>query len=88
MLMENGLDSRLAYHISTLFIRAPIPVYQKELMFPCCQNKCLQPGEKESPVDSPARVTEKQEKQEDDIEESKEPVIVAVEDVEGQVERD
>lgn len=45
MLMDNGLDERLAYHISTLFIRAPIPVYQKELMFPCCQKKCL---EKES----------------------------------------
>ena len=59
MLMENGLDARLAYHISTLFIRAPIPVYQKELMFPCCQNKCLQPGERESPVGSPAKVAEK-----------------------------
>ena len=48
MLLENGLDKRLAYHVSTLFIRSPIPVYQKELMFPCCQNKCLQTGEKEN----------------------------------------
>ena len=36
MLLENGLDDRLAFHISSLFIRAPVPVYEKELMFPCC----------------------------------------------------
>ena len=39
MLLDNGLDQRLAYHISSLFIRAPIPVYEKELMFPCCERK-------------------------------------------------
>ena len=36
MLLENGLDDRLAFHISSLFIRAPVPVYEKELVFPCC----------------------------------------------------
>ena len=36
MLLENGLDDRLAFHISSLFIRAPVPVYEKELMFPSC----------------------------------------------------
>merc|ERR1712176_707952 len=35
ILQENGIDDRLAYHIGTLFRRAPIPVYEKELMFPC-----------------------------------------------------
>lgn len=36
MLLENGLDERLANHISMLFLRAPVPAYEKEFMFPCC----------------------------------------------------
>lgn len=35
--MNGGLDERLATHIASLFIRSPIPVYEKELAFPCCQ---------------------------------------------------
>lgn len=42
MLRENGLDERLAYHFASLFRRSPIPVYEKELMFPCCAHTCEQ----------------------------------------------
>lgn len=35
-LTNGGLDERLANHIASLFIRSPIPVYEKELVFPCC----------------------------------------------------
>ena len=38
-LREGGLDRRLAAHIGQLFIRSPIPVYEKELAFPCCQKE-------------------------------------------------
>ena len=38
-LREGGLDERLANHIGKLFIRSPIPVYEKELAFPCCQKE-------------------------------------------------
>ena len=48
MLKENGLDDRLAFHISSLFIRAPVPVYEKELMFPCCIEESDE--EQESPL--------------------------------------
>lgn len=36
-LTEKGLDKRLADHVASLFIRSPIPVYENELAFPCCQ---------------------------------------------------
>ena len=36
---EGGLDDRLATHVASLFIRSPIPVYEKELAFPCCQKE-------------------------------------------------
>ena len=29
---------RLATHVSSLFARSPVPVYEKELAFPCCQD--------------------------------------------------
>ena len=35
-LQAQGLDNRLADHIASLFVRTPIPVYEKELVFPCC----------------------------------------------------
>jgi len=38
-LTEKGIDERLADHVASLFIRSPIPVYKKELEFPCCQKK-------------------------------------------------
>ena len=38
-LRASGLDERLANHIASLFIRSPIPVYEKELSFPCCQKE-------------------------------------------------
>lgn len=38
-LKDGGLDDRLANHIASLFIRSPIPVYEKELAFPCCQKE-------------------------------------------------
>ena len=28
---------RLAIHISSIFSRSPIPVYEREIAFPCCQ---------------------------------------------------
>lgn len=34
ILTEAGVDERLAYHVASLFIRAPIPAYEKEFMFP------------------------------------------------------
>ena len=40
MLKKNGLDHRLAFHISSLFIRSPIPVFKNDLMFPCCKKNC------------------------------------------------
>ena len=40
MLLDSGLDRRLAFHVSSLFIRAPIPVFKNDLMFPCCSKKC------------------------------------------------
>lgn len=46
ILTENGIDDRLAYHIGTLFRRAPIPVYEKELMFPCYKETCKKSKEK------------------------------------------
>ena len=48
MLLSSGLDRRLAYHISSLFIRSPLPVFKKDLMFPCCSNKCKTHAEEES----------------------------------------
>ena len=60
--MDNGLDPRLAYHIGTLFRRVPIPVYEKELMFPCClpNESNTQPEEKkESPKNGPEIIEEK-----------------------------
>ena len=48
MLLSSGLDRRLAYHISSLFIRSPLPVFKKDLMFPCCSNKCKTPAEEKS----------------------------------------
>ena len=38
-MLEGGLDSRLATHVASLFIRSPVPVYEKELAFPCCQKE-------------------------------------------------
>ena len=38
-LKEGGLDERLATHIASLFVRAPVPCYEKELAFPCCQKE-------------------------------------------------
>lgn len=29
-MQEGGLDERLAYHVSSLFVRDPIPAYSKE----------------------------------------------------------
>ena len=40
-LREGGLDRRLAAHIGCLFIRSPIPVYERELAFPCCQKESI-----------------------------------------------
>ena len=37
-LMKQGLDDRLSDHISSIFMRCPIPVYEKELVFPCCES--------------------------------------------------
>ena len=36
-LLKQGLDMRLAIHISSIFSRSPIPVYEREIAFPCCQ---------------------------------------------------
>jgi hypothetical protein len=33
MLKENGVPDKLVYHIVSLFKRAPIPAYEKELNF-------------------------------------------------------
>ena len=33
MLMDIGVSKRLAYHFASLFVRAPIPVYEKDLDF-------------------------------------------------------
>ena len=38
-LLEGGLDMRLAQHIASLFVRSPIPVYEKEIAFPCCEHE-------------------------------------------------
>ena len=38
-LLEGGLDDRLAQHIASLFVRSPIPVYEKEVAFPCCNKE-------------------------------------------------
>jgi hypothetical protein len=38
-LSEGGIDQRLADHIASLFIRSPIPVYEKEIAFPCCEKE-------------------------------------------------
>ena len=38
-LAAGGLDDRLATHIASLFVRTPIPVYEKELAFPCCKKE-------------------------------------------------
>ena len=35
-MLQGGLDKRLADHVASLFVRCPIPVYEKELAFPCC----------------------------------------------------
>jgi len=41
LLSDNGVDERLSYHVASLFRRAPIPVYEKELMFSCCdEHEC------------------------------------------------
>ena len=56
-------------------------------MFPCCQNKCLQPGENASPPSTPPRGAEKLERQEEvDSEETKEEM--SLEFVGGLEERD
>ena len=38
-LTKGGLDDRLATHVASLFIRSPIPVYEKEIAFPCCEKE-------------------------------------------------
>ena len=38
-MLEGGLDERLAQHIASLFVRSPIPVYEKEVAFPCCERE-------------------------------------------------
>ena len=38
-LSEGGVDQRLADHVASLFIRSPIPVYEKEIAFPCCEKE-------------------------------------------------
>jgi hypothetical protein len=38
-LAAGGLDDRLATHVASLFIRSPIPVYEKEIAFPCCEKQ-------------------------------------------------
>ena len=38
-LATGGLDERLATHVASLFIRSPIPVYEKEIAFPCCKKE-------------------------------------------------
>ena len=38
-LQDGGLDERLSNHVASLFIRCPIPVYEKELAFPCCSQE-------------------------------------------------
>jgi glutamate--cysteine ligase catalytic subunit len=35
-LMSHNIDKRLCQHIGNIFIRAPVPAYEKEFMFPCC----------------------------------------------------
>jgi hypothetical protein len=42
-LEANGVQQRLADHISSLFIRAPVPAYEKEFMFPCCGTQKIIP---------------------------------------------
>ena len=59
MLLESGLDRRLAFHISSLFIRAPIPVFKNDLMFPCCSNKCDKLHELVSKEDSTRNTAKK-----------------------------
>lgn len=31
MLRKGGLDEKLAYHVAALFIRSPVPAYEREL---------------------------------------------------------
>jgi hypothetical protein len=40
-LKEHNIDERLATHLCNLFIRSPIPAYEKEFMFPCCGDQPL-----------------------------------------------
>jgi len=42
-LEANGVDLRLSNHIASLFIRAPVPAYEKEFMFPCCGHQKIIP---------------------------------------------
>jgi len=54
-LVEGGLDDRLANHVASLFIRIPIPVYEKELAFPCCAKATDEILDKLGKVASPNR---------------------------------
>lgn len=42
-LSANNIDKRLGGHICNLFIRSPIPAYEKEFMFPCCGHQQVIP---------------------------------------------
>ena len=42
-LRDNGIDKRLSDHIVSLFVRAPVPAYEKEFMFPCCHEQKIIP---------------------------------------------
>jgi hypothetical protein len=53
MLLENGLDERLANHIQSLFLRAPVPAYEKEFMFPCCNKSVITPKKAKEAETSP-----------------------------------
>ena len=70
MLLDNGLDQRLAYHIGTLFRRSPIPVYEKELMFPDCCSELIQSEERK---ESPKNVSEIEEEEKKQAEKTEDP---------------
>ena len=59
MLIDSGLDRRLAFHVSSLFIRAPIPVFKNDLMFPCCSKKCDKLHEPNVKADSTSSTAKK-----------------------------
>jgi hypothetical protein len=54
MLLAQGMDYRLAYHIASLFVRAPVPAYERELQFPSSSN-CMSSDRKKEESDDESK---------------------------------